>query len=146
MRFHRQSTPDRGNGVFAAVPLATGERLFAIEGTVLTTAELTDDMRALQIGVDLWLASDGSSLDDDVNHSCEPNAGFSDGTPTLFALRDIAVGEEITWDYSTSLSEPGWELICRCGTPSCRGVVKAWGAVDAVMQDRLRSTTLQYLR
>ena len=41
------------------------------------------------------------------NHSCEPNGGFLKGDPVLYALRDIAAGEEIGWDYSTSIAEPG---------------------------------------
>ena len=28
---------------------------------------------------------------------------------------------EITWDYSTTMDEPGWELECRCGNQNgCR--------------------------
>ncbi|MCE9531795.1 MAG: SET domain-containing protein-lysine N-methyltransferase [Planctomycetes bacterium] len=139
-------TPDKGRGVFAGEAIARGRRILEFQGTVLKSAELTDDMLAMQVGPDDWLCSDGSLLDDCVNHSCDPNAGFLDGEPALFALRDIAAGEEITWDYSTSIGEPGWTLECRCGSPKCRGVVRSWGELEPAEQVRLRAIVLKYLR
>ena len=56
----------------------------------------------------------------------DPNAGFAAGEPVLYALRDIRAGEEVCFDYSTAMSEAGWELECRCGAAGCRGVVRAW--------------------
>jgi uncharacterized protein len=56
-----------------------------------------------------------------VNHSCEPNLGFS-GNVVLAAMRDVAPGEELTVDYC--LFDVGAEpMTCRCGTRSCRGTV-----------------------
>lgn len=57
------------------------------------------------------------------NHSCDPSTWFEDDI-TMTARRDIAVGEEITYDYSTTESyiDPEMEtVVCRCGTPVCRG-------------------------
>src|SRR4029077_4024884 len=121
-------------------------RILALEGRLLSTAALTDDLVALQVGPDLWLCSDGSLLDDLINHSCAANAGFLTGAPVLFALRDIAAGEEICWDYSTSISEPDWTLECRCGSPGCRGLIRPWQDLAPTDQARLRGITLRYLR
>src|SRR4051812_30886098 len=62
------------------------------------------------------------------NHSCEPNTDvmleWDDDTQTMtawwIALREIPVGEEITYDYAfvADVAEP-----CACGTPICRGVI-----------------------
>ena len=46
----------------------------------------------MQVDEDVWLCSDGKSLDDCVNHSCDPNAGFAGNDPVLYALRDISAG------------------------------------------------------
>ncbi len=100
----------------------------------------------MQVGEDLWLWSDGSSLDDYINHSCEPNAGFPTGKPELFALRDIVTGEEIAWDYSTSLVEEGWSLECRCGSERCRGTVLPFFALSPVDQQRLLPSSLDFIR
>lgn len=141
-----RQTAHKGRGVFALEPIEKGRRILEFQGRVLPTAELTDDMLAMQVGPDLWLASDGTLLDDCVNHSCDPNSGFLDGRPVLFALRDIAAGEEIGWDYSTSIGWPGWTLDCCCGAGNCRGVVRSWGELPSAERERLRSIALAYLR
>ena len=77
----------KGRGVFALEPIVTRPRILALGGHLLPTAALTDDLLALQVEADLWLCSDGSLLDDLVNHSCEANAGFLNGDTVLYALR-----------------------------------------------------------
>ena len=62
------------------------------------------------------------------NHSCDPNTevlskwDHERNTCQAFwvALRDIPVGEEITYDYGfvADVAEP-----CACGSPSCRGLI-----------------------
>ena len=62
------------------------------------------------------------------NHSCDPNtevcARWDAEARTVqawwVALRDIEVGEEITYDYAfaADVAEP-----CACGAASCRGVI-----------------------
>jgi uncharacterized protein len=139
-------TPLKGRGVFTRARIAQGQKILTFQGWVLTTADLTDNLVAMQIGPELWLCSDGSLLDDCVNHSCEPNAGFLDGEPVLYALRDIEAGEEIGWDYSTSISEPGWSMNCRCESVRCRGVIRPWGELAATDRERLGRLALGYLR
>ena len=136
----------KGRGVFAAEPIGRGRRVVAMGGRLLSGAELTDDLLAMQVGDDLWLCSDGTLLDDMLNHSCDPNAGFLHGDPVLYALRDIVVGEEICWDYSTSIAERGWSLECRCGAANCRRVVRSWGELPPRERDGLRGIALYYLR
>lgn len=67
-------------------------------------------------------ASRGGDATAFINHSCEPNC-FSrvmHGRMLFFALRDIALGEEITLDYTPS-QHPGRR--CSCGALNCRGVM-----------------------
>jgi hypothetical protein len=76
-----------------------------------------------------WLDEEGYWLDDDrlllvcgyghlMNHSCEP-AVLDHGLDFGLAVRDIAIGEEVTCDYRTFVSDPPWLMECRCGTASC---------------------------
>ena len=61
-------------------------------------------------------------LDDLVNHSCAPNlglfpmvgAGGGDGDLFLVARREIAAGEELSFDYSTSMVDEPWAMDCAC--------------------------------
>lgn len=58
------------------------------------------------------------------NHSCEPNceALNCEGEIWLVALRKIAKGEEITFDYGYALEH--WkDHPCRCGSPRCVGYI-----------------------
>ena len=67
-----------------------------------------------------------SDIDNYLCHSCEPNCAFTIGRDLacgLVALRDIAAGEPINFDYDTTEDDlrgdrGGFE--CHCGTPSCR--------------------------
>lgn len=64
------------------------------------------------------------------NHSCEPTCHYGtapDGNEyAIFAYRDIDIDEEITVHYGCHATELSfWSGIqCRCGTPSCVGVLK----------------------
>lgn len=139
-------TPDKGRGLFAAAAISCGTPLVEMKGTLYSVDELPEDGMAMQVGDDLWLHSAGELVDDCGNHSCAPNAGFLTGEPVLYALRDIAVGEEITWDYSTSMGIDEWSLECRCGAVACRGTVVSWHELAAADRERLRGIALAYLR
>lgn len=55
------------------------------------------------------------------NHSCDPNASFNDAG-MLVAIRDIDVGEEITYDYlKHPVPASPWNFECLCGAVNCRG-------------------------
>jgi SET domain-containing protein len=62
-----------------------------------------------------------------INHSCEPNAGFS-GQISLSAMKDIEIGEEITYDYAmtdieTDLEDPWVPQPCSCNHADCRKII-----------------------
>jgi hypothetical protein len=102
----------------------------------------------LQIGPETYLAEEPGHprLDDFVNHSCDPNVGFLDGSPILYALRAIDPGEELFWDYRTSINEPGWEVPCTCGARLCRGKIQSYCDLPGEERTRLRPIILAYLR
>jgi hypothetical protein len=56
------------------------------------------------------------------NHSCDPNAGIV-ANRKLVAIRPILPGEEICYDYSTTMDEDYWTMPCRCGRQNCRSLV-----------------------
>jgi hypothetical protein len=56
-----------------------------------------------------------------VNHSCDPNLWWSG--PVLVTRRPVAAGEELTVDYSTSISSPSFLLACHCESYRCRQMV-----------------------
>ncbi len=119
--------PRGGRGVFAREPIKAGELLAVWGGEVIRAEELNQVDRSLwhliiQVEEDLYMVSSREGPCDWVNHSCNPNAGLS-GQVALVAMRDIAPGEEVCFDYAMSDGTPYDEFECQCGAPNCRGRV-----------------------
>jgi hypothetical protein len=82
------------------------------------------------------------------NHSCDPTTWFEDDI-TMTARRDIAEGEEITYDYSTTESyiDPEMEtIVCRCGSSECRGRILGDDWQRPELQDLYAVHWMSYLR
>ena len=129
-----------GKAVFAAQGFSAGEPIVAFTGRRLASDRLPRRLsgrtdRFVQIARDAYLGPSGA-IDDLINHSCAPNAGlrFDEGAPMLVAIRPIAEGEEISWDYSTTLADPSWRMACACGAPECRGTVAAFDTLPPERQ------------
>jgi len=119
-----------GYGVVAARAFAAGEHVSFGDGVAYPADEDFDDTYALLIdgaaGEEvLWDLVDQTRW---FNHSCDPNTEVlsrvdpETGLHTVWwqALRAIAPGEEITYDYAfvAEVAEP-----CACGTAACRGLI-----------------------
>lgn len=121
--------PEKGGyAVFAIKPIAKDEVLAVWGGQVVTLEQVLalppdEQGHTIQIYDELYLAPmDMVESADNVNHSCDPNAGLR-GQITLAAMRPIAPGEEITFDYAMADSSSFDEFDCACGSPRCRGRV-----------------------
>jgi uncharacterized protein len=57
-----------------------------------------------------------------LNHSCDPNCetGEVRGRVWIKAIRNIAPGEELTYDYNLYDGDED-EAVCNCGAATCRG-------------------------
>ncbi len=65
-----------------------------------------------------------------INHACRPNceADEQDGRIFIKALRKIAAGDELFYDYGLTVDERYTPALkkqygCRCGTAGCRGTM-----------------------
>ena len=129
-----------GKAVFATEAFAEEQAIIRFSGPRVGAARLPSALagaadRFVQIDRDRWLGPSGR-IDDLINHSCSPNAGlrFADDGIVLVAIRAIAPGEEITWDYSTTLADDGWGMPCLCGTAACRGRIGSFSSLGAERQ------------
>jgi SET domain-containing protein len=122
----RPHTGKGGWGVYALSAVRKDELLACWGGDVVPGPHfrlLPEALRrhSLQVEEDLYLVSLRTSEPAElVNHSCDPNAGLS-GQIALVAMRDIAAGEEICFDYAMSDGSPYDEFECSCETKFCRG-------------------------
>jgi uncharacterized protein len=144
----RADSAIHGVGVFTRESIPSGVFVLECRGIILCADEVVGGARVMQIGPDRYLAEDPAhpSIDDFLNHSCEPNVGFRTGTLELFSLRAIEQDQELVFDYSTCMNEPGWAMSCRCGASSCRGQVRSYCDLAGVEQRRLEHISLAYLR
>lgn len=125
-----------GRGLFASEPIAPGSLILEFSGPILSLNETRSKgaaaANALQIGIDRYLYLDEPGRF--VNHSCAPNAAVL-GDTRLVATRAIAAGEEIRFDYSTTVSD-GWTMECLCGAPECRGLIVAFQLLPGPLRRR----------
>ncbi len=143
-----------GKAVFAARAFDEGQALLEFTGRRFRAAQVPSLMRGgsdryVQVTPEHYMGPSGR-MDDLVNHSCDPNAGlrFTDEGVYLVAIRNIAPGEEVTWDYSTTLAESNWHMICQCRAANCRRVIGNFSTIDPERQQfyRARNLVAPYLR
>ena len=117
-----------GRGAFAAEPIPARRKIGEIRGEAVSVREARRRARGLErimiVEMNERRAIDASSSADPLrytNHSCAPNAvlRIRQGRVELYAMRDVAAGEELTVDYGESHHEG--RLACRCGAARCAG-------------------------
>ena len=130
-----------GKGVFAQVALQAGEIIIEYKGEVITWDEAlrrhphdpSDPNHTFYFHVDEAHVIDGGVRGNSarwINHACAPNCETEDDGGRIFikALRDIAPGEELFFDYRLVIDERYTPKLkkayaCRCGAPTCRGTM-----------------------
>ncbi len=133
--------------LIALRPIAAGSMLFRIEGreTPVPTKY------SVQVGWEMHLdQGDARDASDRVarrfwrymNHACDPSTAIRERA--VLALRDIAVGEDVTFDYNTTEWDMAEPFACRCGGPGCVGTVR--GARHLTAAQRAARSLPAYLR
>lgn len=119
--FNRPS-PIHGIGLIAGRAFNKGERIWTMRGHPVSGSLPETHPNAVGFAHDLWIEPEPPFHR--VNHSCDPNAAFGQ-FGEFYALRPIARDEEITMDYSTTESDPLWEMDCACQASNCRKQLRA---------------------
>ncbi len=142
-----------GKGVFTSQFLDEGLFIMEFKGPLFTREDNPEGFYDecnyyLQIGENLYMGA-GGGMDDYINHACNPNTAlFIDGESVfLVALRDIQPGEELTYDYSTTMGDGLWECDCLCGCPECRRRIRDFICLPIEIQDHYiqRGIVPQYI-
>ena len=127
-----------GQGVFANININKFQTICFLEGEKIDIYEM---MKRIDDGIEA--GSDPLQIDDETyldldelsrlfNHSCNPN-GYIKGRNELIAIKDIKIGEEIKYDYSTTMNDNEkiindakgilWTCRCKCGESNCRKLI-----------------------
>lgn len=117
-------SPINGLGVFAKRSFRKGERLLEIDDS-----RIVDEAHPLRPGEEArhcdYLSGGKVVLmrrpERYINHSCDPNSYVKtvSGRRLVIALRDLAEGEEITYDYCIN-GDGATTWFCHCGAARCR--------------------------
>lgn len=126
--FSVRDTKKYGKGVFAERDIIRGEVIHVLNGETLSMRDLVARVNSgneniddpLQVGKRTYIDLD--SISRTFNHSCDPNAALRKRSE-LFAIKEILKGEEITFDYSSTIAPTEWRMKCGCGSAHCRGVL-----------------------
>lgn len=115
----------------------SGEVILHLDGQTLSEP----DRHTLQVGAGVHLdAIDAASGKfyawRYLNHSCQPNAAVRDRE--LVALRAIAAGDEITFDYNTTEYDMASPFQCHCGSAGCAGKIRGYRYLTAAERARIR--------
>lgn len=111
--------------LLAARPFRAGEEVLRLAGRVVDAPTRF----TVELGEGRHLDATPSSSDRErmerspwlfLNHACEPNTRLAgeDGR-SLLALEDIAVGDELSFDYEANESHMAEPFVCACG--ACDG-------------------------
>lgn len=132
-----------GKGVYAVRPIKAGERVLEYKGEIITWEEALErhphdpeqPNHTFYFHLDDGHVIDGKYQGNSakwINHSCEPNLEAEQVGNRVFldALRDIAPGEELFFDYGLVIdarmtAKLKQEYACWCGAPTCRGTMLA---------------------
>lgn len=108
-----------------------GKQLFAREVVQRGEIKVADGLHLAALSEDEY---DAAMLC--VNHSCEPDVGVA-GSIVFVAMRDVEIGDELTTDFAL-FDDHDSQMRCRCGCPSCRGVVdgRDWRSPDLQLRYR----------
>jgi hypothetical protein len=130
-----------GKGAFAIRPIKKGEELIEYVGEIITHPEADeryddesmDEHHTFLFTITSRLVIDATNNGNEsrfINHSCDPNceAEITKGRVFISAIKDIAVGEELHYDYGYERSgdeteEDEKRYKCLCGTAKCRGSI-----------------------
>ena len=148
LKIRQRKSSIHGNGVFAVAAIAKGERIIEYKGELRSHADVdAGEAGDVESGhTFLFTLNDDYVIDANhkgndarwINHSCAPNCEAliveHDGADrrrdkvVIEALRPIAVGEELTYNYGIRLAERHTARLkkiwaCRCGAPNCTGTM-----------------------
>lgn len=133
-KFKISKSPIDGIGLRVNDSYKKGDFIAFIHGEKVVIKKFTPTLSKLGwnwigVGRFTWINTDQSPFRY-INHSCDPNVAIR-GERTVFALKPITAGEEITMDYSLTECQDEWMIPkCRCGSTNCRKVIRSIQYLD----------------
>lgn len=127
---------DMGQTAYAKVDVAAGTRLFHCTGLAIPFPT----MYTICVGHHQHLLFGDAA--ECLAHHCDPNVAAcvgeeGEGTFDFVTLRDIAAGEMVTFNYTTTEWDMNTPFVCLCGSPKCAGTIQGFKHLKEADQQRL---------
>ncbi|WP_298337587.1 SET domain-containing protein [uncultured Erythrobacter sp.] len=139
-----RTTHGRGQGVFALGSFSKDDVLYV---GVLDDRSTSNHSHASQVSKTKFGFHTG--LSSKFNHSCNPNCGIilnDSGGHNIVAMRDIAAGDEATYDYAMrNYRIEHFTGLCACGHKNCRGSITGWRDLPQQRKDDYAGFVAPYL-
>ena len=145
---------NRGFGLFATdtifkdeIVSISGGRLMPKKEWERLVKEKNYDDHAYQVEDNFVISpldADNVGIDWYMNHCCHPNVGVK-GQITFVALRDIQSGEELTYDYCMTESDPDYSFELSCDKDNCRKRLTGNDWKNKELQERYKGYFSKYI-
>ena len=143
----------KGKGLVAIERINKGE-IVSISGGIIIQTNYWETLNDLNLDYSYFVAEgflicplnpEDPSDDWRMNHCCQPNCGIK-GQIVFVAIKDIQVGEELTFDYAMSESDPNYRMPLSCDKENCRKNFTGndWKQKD--IQEKYKGYFSQYLQ
>ncbi len=124
-----RSSAVHGAGCYTLSAIAAGTRILEYTGPHLSKSAADERYAERDITYLFSIGENGEVIDGFgaamfINHHCSPNCQTEEDEERIFilALRDIAAGEELTYEYHLHDSDQD-DQPCFCNAPNCRGTM-----------------------
>ncbi len=124
-----RSSPINGAGCYTTKAITHGSRILEYTGPRMSK-DVADELYEKRDITYLFGVGDGSTVIDGfgmaafLNHSCDPNCETWEDEREqriwISAIRDIAAGEELVYDYNLYDGDLEDSSPCNCGAKKCR--------------------------
>lgn len=136
-----------GLGVFTKVEIPANIPIMEITGDIYTEDKLPDPNHPalLQVGPNIFIGPSGS-VDDYINHSCDPNCllHIIGNRAIIYSMYIIPKNNQLTFDYSTSSTDTldKWKMECICGSYKCRQIISGYHYLNDNLKEEYKSKNM----
>jgi uncharacterized protein len=133
----------QGKGLFAKKIIPSGTRIIEYKGKRILKEDVPGDVvKGLTSTIYMMSLNETTVIDGErngnnarfINHNCDPNCTvyFFNEIPYIYAIKEIAEGEELSFDYKLSVFDKEKKLTkkekqerspCFCNASNCRGTL-----------------------
>jgi hypothetical protein len=144
-----RTTKKKGKGLFAKTSFILGQKVFSLSTKLKIRPNFMASPMAIQIDDDSYIDTDKTVFWHFINHSCNPNCKVDLEQMSIIAVKKIAKGEEMSFNYNTTefdLLSKNESFDCYCGFKNCVKIVKGFRHLSRKQKISIASLLIPYTK